>query len=84
MANGFEKAVPHVMEIVLNTAMKSERDNFLKATPYERTEDRIDMANGYKPKQIKTRYGELSVQIPQTRRLRNFFSVISISSRLQI
>ena len=67
MANGFEKAVPHVMEIVLNTAMKSERDQFLKADPYERTEDRIDMANGYKPKQIKTRYGNLSVQIPQTR-----------------
>ena len=67
MTSGFEKAVPQVMEIVLNTAMKTERDAFLKAAPYERTEDRIDMANGYKPKQIKTRYGELSVQIPQTR-----------------
>jgi len=67
MTSGFEKAVPQVMEIVLNTAMKTERDAFLKAAPYERTENRIDMANGYKPKQIKTRYGELSVQIPQTR-----------------
>jgi len=67
MASGFEKAVPQIMEIVLNTAMRAERETFLKAQPYERTDDRIDVANGFKPKQIKTRYGNLSVDIPQTR-----------------
>ena len=30
MTSGFEKAVPQVMEIVLNTAMKTERDAFVK------------------------------------------------------
>ena len=46
MANGFEKAVPQIMEIVLNSAMRAERDEFLKAAPYERTDERVDMANG--------------------------------------
>ena len=67
MENGFEKAVPQLMEILLNSAMQAERDNFLNATPYERTEERIDMANGYKPKRINTRYGQLNLNIPQTR-----------------
>lgn len=67
MKNGFEQVMPQVMEIMLNSAMKSERESYLKAAPYERTDDRVDMANGYKPKSVKTRFGELSLQIPQTR-----------------
>ncbi len=67
MKNGFEKAVPQVMETLLNSAMQAERELYLNARPYERTEDRIDMANGFKPKRIKTRYGALSLQVPQTR-----------------
>ena len=67
MENGFEKAVPQVMEILLNSAMRAERELHLNAKPYERTEGRVDMANGFKPKQINTRYGTLHVQVPQTR-----------------
>ena len=67
MKNGFEKAVPEIMEILLNAAMRAERDTFLKAGPYERTDDRRDVANGFKPKQLKTRYGTLALEIPQTR-----------------
>ncbi|MFC1617558.1 IS256 family transposase [Candidatus Margulisiibacteriota bacterium] len=67
MKNGFEKAVPQVMETLLNSAMQSEREIYLNAKPYERTEDRIDMANGFKPKMVNTRYGTLSLQVPQTR-----------------
>lgn len=67
MENGFEKAVPQIMETFINSAMKIERENHLQARPYERTSERIDMANGFKPKNVKTRYGELSLQVPQTR-----------------
>ena len=67
MKNGFEKAVPEIMEILLNAAMRSERDSFLKARPYERTDDRRDVSNGFKPKKLKTRYGTLDLEIPQTR-----------------
>lgn len=67
MQNGFEQAVPQIMEIVLNSAMKIERENHLNASPYERRQDRVDVANGYKPKTVNTRYGQLNLQVPQTR-----------------
>ncbi|MCP4475616.1 MAG: IS256 family transposase, partial [Gammaproteobacteria bacterium] len=37
------------------------------AQPYERTEDRQGFANGFKPKTVKTRIGELHLDIPQVR-----------------
>ncbi len=39
----------------------------MHASPYERNENRIDYANGFKPKQLKTQIGALSLQIPQVR-----------------
>jgi len=67
MENGFEKSVPQVIEILVNTAMLAERETYLNAKPYERTEQRVDVANGFKPKTVKTRFGELNLSIPQTR-----------------
>lgn len=55
------------MQILFNEAMKIERAGFLRAAPYERTGDRRGYANGFKPKQMKSRVGELSLQIPQVR-----------------
>ena len=67
MSNGFESAVPQVMTVLLNQAMLAEREMHLQAKPYERSENRIGHANGYKEKTLKTRYGSLEVQVPQTR-----------------
>ncbi|MBP6952568.1 MAG: IS256 family transposase [Alphaproteobacteria bacterium] len=61
--DGLSQAV----EIILNEAMKVERSQHLKAVPYERTEDRVGYANGFKPKQIKSRVGQLNVNVPQVR-----------------
>jgi putative transposase len=61
--DGLSQAV----EIILNEAMKVERSQHLKAVPYERTEDRMGYANGFKPKQIKSRVGQLNVNVPQVR-----------------
>jgi transposase-like protein len=47
--------------------MLLERSCFLQAEPYERTEVRQDQANGFKPKTLKTRVGELSLNVPQVR-----------------
>ena len=47
--------------------MQIERENYLHAKPYERSEDRQGHANGYKPKTIKTRVGEVTFDIPQVR-----------------
>ena len=55
------------MQILFNEAMLIERANYLQLAPYERSEPRQDYANGFKPKQFKTRIGELSLQVPQVR-----------------
>ncbi len=61
--DGMAKAV----EILLNEAMKLERSEFLRAGPYERNADRQGYANGFKPKRVKTRVGELELAVPKTR-----------------
>ena len=64
--NGFE-SFADVLRILLNEAMKIERDQVLGAGLYERTDARRGYANGYKPKAVDTRIGKLSVAVPQVR-----------------
>lgn len=66
VAEGFE-GMADAMSIMLNEAMRLDRSWHLGAGPWERSEGRQGYANGYKPKQVKTRIGNLSLQIPQTR-----------------
>jgi putative transposase len=54
-------------EVLYNEAMKVERSRFLQAEPYQRTQERVDYANGYKPKQLNSRLGKLDLLIPQVR-----------------
>lgn len=54
-------------QLLLNLAMKIERENVLQAKPYERSPERTGYANGFKSRTINTRMGKLSVDIPQTR-----------------
>lgn len=56
-----------LLEAVLNTLMRIEREQALKAVPYERSEDRMGYANGFKDKFLDTRMGKLSLKVPQTR-----------------
>jgi putative transposase len=56
-----------IMRILLNTSMSLERDRFLGAGPHERTPERRGYANGFKPKSIATRVGEIEVAVPQVR-----------------
>jgi putative transposase len=64
--NGFE-GFADVLRILLNEAMKVERDQALGAQLYQRTDTRKGYANGYKPKTVDTRIGKLSVDVPQVR-----------------
>ncbi len=57
------------VEILLGEAMKIERSAFLGARPYERAEGRVGYANGFKDKRVKSRLGELELQIPKVRGL---------------
>ena len=64
--NGFD-GFAEVLRILLNEAMKVERDHVLGAGPYERSESRRGHANGYKPRTVDTRMGRVQVDIPQVR-----------------
>jgi transposase-like protein len=59
--------LPDLIRIVVNAAMKAERQRYLGVAPYERSEERRDRANGYKPKTVRTRLGEITFDIPQVR-----------------
>ena len=56
-----------LFRIGMNAAMRLERDSFLNAGPYERNSQRIGYANGFKPKTLSTRCGQVTFAIPQTR-----------------
>lgn len=60
-------AVPDLLRVLLNNAMHAERSKYLQAGEYERTEERKGHANGFKPKTVKTRLGEITFAIPQVR-----------------
>lgn len=65
-ADGLE-ALPGLIRILVNEAMRLEREQHLGAGAYERTPTRRSYANGYKPKTMKTRLGEIEFSVPQAR-----------------
>ena len=65
-AEGFD-FLPELIRIVINAAMQAERQQYLKAAPYQHTPDRRGHSNGYKPKNVRTRLGEILLDIPQVR-----------------
>jgi transposase-like protein len=65
-AEGLE-VLPELVQILINEAMRLERERHLGAGHYERRPERRGHANGYKPKKVKTRLGELQFAVPQVR-----------------
>ncbi|MDG2385456.1 MAG: IS256 family transposase [Pirellulaceae bacterium] len=63
---GFD-GMANALQILVNEAMLIERSEALRAEPYERTSERRGYANGFKPKTLNTRVGQLELQVPQTR-----------------
>jgi transposase-like protein len=64
--NGFD-ILPDLLQLIFNTAMEVERENHLRATSYQRTPERRGYANGFKPKTVQTRVGDVTFAIPQVR-----------------
>ena len=60
-------AMASACSIIMNCAMQIEREQTLKAESHQRTADRQGYANGFKPKTLRTRVGEVHLRIPQTR-----------------
>jgi transposase-like protein len=62
-AQGWE-ALPALLTLLINAAMRAERDAYLGAGRYERAPDRRGHANGFKPKTVQTRLGDLTFAVP--------------------
>ena len=54
-------------EQVLNQVLEAQMTEHLQAKHYERTERRRAYRNGYKPRQLTTRVGTLTLRVPQAR-----------------
>lgn len=61
------EGLPEAFRILLDHAMKLERSQVLQAHPHERTALRQGYANGYKPKTVATRLGDICFAVPQVR-----------------
>ena len=60
-------AMAQALTTLLNHAMCIEREQVLGAAAHQRTDTRRGYANGYKPKTLTTRIGDLPLQVPKTR-----------------
>lgn len=67
IAEGGMETLPEMIRILVNEAMKLEREQHLDAKLYERTPDRMGYASGYKDKTMTTRMGKIEFAIPQVR-----------------
>jgi transposase-like protein len=67
LQGGGKDSLTKTISTLMNVAMKIEQEKALQASPYERNEERTGQRNGYKDKTLKTRVGEIPVQIPQVR-----------------
>jgi putative transposase len=63
---GFD-ALPELIRIVINEAMRMERQRYLGVAPYQRSPERRGHGNGFKDHTERTRLGEITFAIPQVR-----------------
>lgn len=71
------------LRILVNEASKIERSEYLRAQPHERTEQRVDRANGFKPKTVMTRVGEVTFDVPQVREAGFYPSALEKGTRTE-
>lgn len=56
-----------LVEAVLNQVLNAQVSEQLQVAPYERSDQRQGYRNGYKPRQLTTRVGALTLLVPQVR-----------------
>jgi len=67
LAEGGMDYMPELIRILLNAAMRAERQKHLGVGPYERSPERRGYGNGFKEKTMKTRVGAITLDVPQVR-----------------
>lgn len=56
-----------LVESVLNQILEAQVSESLGADKHERSDERLGYRNGYRPRQLYTRVGPVTLQVPQTR-----------------
>lgn len=64
---GYEEAFGELMECMLNQFLEAESAEKLQAEAYERSAERTDYRNGSRSRQIVTRVGKLTLNVPRHR-----------------
>jgi transposase-like protein len=69
LSEAFQKkeGLKALLELVAQEAMRVEAQEHVNASPHERSADRRGYRNGTKRRTLKTRVGELELQVPQVR-----------------
>ncbi|HEX6816931.1 MAG TPA: IS256 family transposase [Ktedonobacterales bacterium] len=64
---GADSQLATLVEAILNQVLDAQVSEQLGAERYERTDERQGYRNGYKPRQLTTRVGTLTLRVPQVR-----------------
>ena len=67
MLGNRDEAVAKLLEAVFNAILSAEATEQLGAETYERTDERLTYRNGYRSRQLTTRVGSLTLQVPKFR-----------------
>jgi len=62
-----EDGLAKLVESVLNQILEAQVSDSLGAAKHERSDERVGYRNGYRPRQLYTRVGPVTLQVPQTR-----------------
>lgn len=62
-----DEAFRTLLQDSLNTLLKAESTEQLKAMPYERSEQRTDSRNGFRNRELTTRIGKIELHVPRHR-----------------
>ena len=67
LQNNPGEGMRQILEKAINSILKVESANQLNAEPYERNEDRTDSRNGTRARNLNTRIGRLTLNVPRHR-----------------
>jgi putative transposase len=67
MNSNMDTVVKASMVLILNSVMEDERDKYLQAGAYERSNERRDYRNGYYERDLIMSIGKIKLRVPRTR-----------------
>lgn len=67
MNSNIDAVVKSAIVLVLNEFMEKERDDYLRASAYERSIERQDYRNGYYERDLTMSIGKIKLKVPRTR-----------------